>query len=201
MARGLVADLVRAYPDPRASMARQMREGLSEARALFYLMAACGVFFVASVPAAIRTAHRIDADEPVSAAIGAHLFAFLFLAPLLLYASAFLVHGAAWLAGGRGTPLAARTVLFWSLLVLAPVALAIALATALAEIALGPGVLPWASLLSYAGLALWLWVFAACLAEAEGFGHSGRVAAVVVAAFGLAALVVALLAGGAPAGS
>jgi hypothetical protein len=201
MARGLVADLVRAYPDPRASMARQMREGLSESRALFYLMAACGVFFVASVPAAIRTARGIDADEPVSAAIGAHLFAFLFLAPVLLYAVALVVHVAPPLSGGRGPALAARAALFWSLLLLAPAALAIALATALAEIALGPTVLPWTSLLSYAALALWLWVFAACLAEAEGFGHSGRVAAVVVAAFGLVALAVALLAGGAAAGS
>jgi hypothetical protein len=200
MARGLVADLARAYPDPRAAMARQMREGLSEARALFYLMAACGIFFVASVPAAIRTAQGIDADEPVSAAIGAHLFGFLFLAPVLLYVGALVVHSAARLTGGRGSALATRTATFWSLLMLAPVALAIALVSATAEIAVGPAVLPWTSLLSYAGLALWLWVFAACLAEAEGFGHSGRVALVVAAAFGAVALAVALITGGAPAG-
>jgi hypothetical protein len=58
-------------------------------------------------------------------------------------------------------------------------------------------VLPWLGVLSYAGFAFWLWLFAACLAEAEGFRHSGRVAAVVVAAFGTVAGIVAVLAGGA----
>jgi hypothetical protein len=199
MRPGLVAEMARSYRDPRASMARQL-DGATEARTLFYLMAACFVLFVASVPQAIRTARLIDADEPVSAAIGAHLFGFLFLAPLLLYGLAALVHGFARLFGGRGSALAARTALFWSLLLLAPVALLAGLATALAEIAAGPAVLPWASLLGYAVLAMWLWLFAACLAEAEEFERSGRVAAVIAGSFGMVALLVALLAGGAPAG-
>jgi hypothetical protein len=197
MARGLVADMARAYRDPRASMARQLH-GAEETRALFYLMAACGVLFVASVPQAIRTALLIDADEPVHAAIGAHLFGFLFVAPLLLYGAALAVHGFARLCGGRGTPLGARVALFWSLLLLAPAALVIALLTAAAEIAAGPAVLPWASLLGYAGLALWLWIFAECLAEAERFERSGRVAVALAGSFGAIALLVALLARGAP---
>jgi hypothetical protein len=194
--RGLVADMLRAYPDPRAAMARQIREGLAEPRALFHLMAACAIFFVASVPAAIRTARTIEAEDPVSAAIGAHLFGFLFLAPLLLYLAALLVHAVARLFGGSGSALAARAALFWSLLLLAPVALAIAVAGALGEIAAGPAVLPLLSVLGYAGLALWLWLFAASLAEAEGFSRSGRVAVFVAAAFGLAIGLVAALSGG-----
>jgi hypothetical protein len=201
MARGLVADMVRAYPDPRAAMARQLEAGLSEARTLFHLMAACGVLFVASVPAAIRTATRIDADEPVSAAIGAHLFAFLFLAPLLLYGAALLAHGIARLFGGSGSALASRAALFWSLLLVSPIALGIALLGAFAEIVAGAPVLPWVSLLGYAGFALWLWVFAASFTEAQGFEHSVRVAAVVAVAFGLVAWLLVVLAGGGPAGS
>jgi hypothetical protein len=199
MAHGLVADMARAYRNPRASMARQL-DALAEPRALFYLMAACGVLFVASVPQAIRTARLIDAAEPVQAAIGAHLFGFLFVAPLMLYGVAAVAHGLARLCGGRGSALGARMALFWSLLLLAPVALMIALVTAMAEIAAGPAVLPWASVLGYAGLALWLWIFAGCLAEAERFERSGRVAAFVAGSFGVVAILVALLAGGAPAG-
>lgn len=195
--RGLVAAMAAAYPDPRASMARQMASGLAEARALFYLMAACGILFVASVPRAIRAARGIEADEPVSAAIGAHLFGYLFLAPLLAYAAALVVHWIARRFGGTGSALAARTAVFWSMLLAAPAALAIAVIGVLAEAAAGPAVLPWLGVLSYAGFAFWLWLFAACLAEAEGFRHSGRVAAVVVAAFGTVAGIVAVLAGGA----
>lgn len=197
MARGLVADMVRAYPEPRAAMARQIGLGLAEPRALFHLLAACLVFFVASVPAAIRTARLIDAEEPVTAAIGAHLFAFLFLAPLLFYLAGLIMHGVARLFGGQGTALAARAALFWSLLLAAPVALAVALLGVVAEIAAGSAVLPVVSVLGYAGLALWLWIFAASFAEAEGFTRSGRVAAVLVAAFGLAVGLLAALAGGA----
>lgn len=199
MARGLVAEIFRAYPDPRAAMRRQIRAGLAEARALFHLMAACGLFFIASLPAAIRSARGIEADEPVTAAIGAHLFGFLFLAPLLLYLAGLAVHGIARLFGGRGSALAARSALFWSLLLIAPVALLLSLTGALAEIALGPLVLPWLSVLGYAGLALWVWFFAASLAEAERFEASGLVAAFVAGTFGLVVFVLAILAGNAAA--
>lgn len=199
MARGLVAEIFRAYPDPRGAMRRQIRAGLVEARALFHLMAACGLFFMASLPAAIRSARGIDTEEPVTAAIGAHLFGFLFLAPLLLYVAGLIVHGIARLFGGRGSALGARSALFWSLLLAAPVALALSLIGVLVEIAAGPAVLPWLSVLGYAGLALWGWLFAASLAEVEQFEASGLVAAFVAAAFGLVVFVLAILAGGAAA--
>jgi hypothetical protein len=151
------------------------------------------------VPNALRTARGLETDEPVSVALGAHLFGYLFLAPLLLYGAAIAIHGIARGFGGRGSALAARAALFWSLLLAGPVALAISLAGVVAEVAAGPAVLPSVGLLGYAGLALWLWIFAACLAEAEGFQHSGRVAAVVVAGFGVVAGLLAALAGGAAA--
>ena len=53
------------------------------------------------------------------------------------------------------------------------------------------------SWLGYAGLAFWLWLLAASLAEAEGFAATGRVAAVLAAGFAAVAGLFEVLAGGA----
>ena len=126
--------------------------------------------------------------EPLAATISAHLFGYLFVAPLLFYGLAALLHLAARAFGGRGGYLGARSALFWAALLGGPIALALALAGALVEIAGGSGRLPWLDYLGYVGLAFWLWLLAASLAEAEGFGATGRVAAVMALGFvGLAA--------------
>jgi hypothetical protein len=196
MAEGVVAAIGAAWRNPRQAMARQMREGASEERALFHLMAACGLGFLASLPAAIRTARAVEADDALAATIGAHLFGFLFVAPLLMYGVAALVHLGARAFGATGPYLHARMALFWALLVGAPIALGLALGGVAAEVAFGAGVLPWLAPLGYAGLALWIWIFGTSLAEAEGFSHGGRVTAALVAGFvGLAALVAALAGG------
>jgi len=182
MQRGLVAAMVEAYPNPRGTMARMLQAGLGEERALVYLFAACGLGFVASLPAALGRAEGLGVEDAVAATVAAHLFGYLMFAPLMLYGLAALAHLAARACGGRGSFLGARTALFWSLLLVAPVALAVAAVAALA-----PG--PWLTALRYAGLGVWIWLFAASLAEAEGFARSGPVAAVVAAAFaGTAAL-------------
>ena len=85
-------------------------------------------------------------------------------------------------SGGSGGFRAARAATFWSLLLAAPLALAVALLGAVAE-ARAPALLPWLAVLGYAVLAAWLWFFAASLAEAEGFAATGRVAAVAAAVF------------------
>lgn len=186
--RGLVDAIGHAWRDPRGAMAAQVAEGLSEPRVLAQLMGACLLGFVASLPNAIREARALDIEDPVSGAIAAHLFAYVAVAPLLAYALAVLVHLVARAFGGRGGFLGARAALFWSALAAAPAALVLAVLGVGAE-AGAPALLPFVSLLSYAGLALWLWVFAASLAETEGFAGTGRVAAVVAAAFaGIAGL-------------
>jgi hypothetical protein len=191
--------MLRAYPDPRASVRRQLGEGVRESQALFFLMAACGLFFVASMPAAIRAARALDTVEPVSAAVGAHLFGFLFAAPLLFYAAALVVHGVCRLVGGRGTALEVRIAVFWSLLLAAPLTLGVALVGAVVEVAAGPDAAAVAGALGYGVFGLWIWFFSAGLAEAEGFGHSGRVAAGFVAALGLVAGSLVILSGATPA--
>jgi hypothetical protein len=195
--RGLVDRIFRAWRDPRGAMEEEVATGLGEPRALVHLMLACGLFFVASLPTALRSARGLDVEDPVSAAVAAHLFAWGALAPLAAYGCAAVVHLAARAFGARGGFLAARAAFFWSALALAPFAVLAALAGVAAELAL-PRVLPWIGWLDYAGLALWLWVFSGSLAVAEGFGRTGRVAAAIAAGFvGVAGLLAALAGGGA----
>jgi hypothetical protein len=138
MAEGLVDAIWHGWRDPRGAMARQVAAGLSEPRALVHLMLACGLYFVASLPNAVREARALAV--PDEGAIAAHLFAWIAVAPLLAYALAALVHLAALAFGARGGFLAARAALFWSALLAAPVALALAVIGVGAEAA---GLLPW----------------------------------------------------------
>lgn len=196
MAAGLVEAIAHGWRAPRPAMAREIAGGLSEGRALVHLMIACGLLFVASLPNAVREARALAIDSPVEGAVSAHLFAYLALAPLLAYAFAAAVHLVARGFGGKGGFRAARAATFWSLLLAAPLALAVALLGAVAE-ARAPALLPWLAVLGYAVLAAWLWFFAASLAEAEGFAATGRVAAVAAAVFAGIAGLLGLVTGGA----
>ena len=195
MGGGVIAAIWRGWRDPRGAMARQMASGLGEPRALAHLMLACGLFFVASLPGAMRQADRLDIAAPLEGVVAAHLFAYGALAPLAFYGLAAVMHLAALAFGGRGGFLGARAALFWALLLGAPLALAVALVGVVAERQAGaPGALAtWAW---YAAFGFWLWLLAASLAEAEGFRGTGRVAAVLAAGFGAVAGGLGLLVGG-----
>ena len=181
------------WRDPRGAMAAELArrpERGAGARACPVL--ACGLLFVASLPNALREARGLDIDDPVA---GGGRGASLRLcragaAPRLRPRRG---RRTSWRApsAATGSFAAARAALFWSVLLAAPLALVLALVGVAAEAR--PGLLPWVAWLGYAGLAFWLWLFAASLAEAEGFAATGTVAAVVAAAFagiaGLLALV------------
>ncbi len=195
MEGGVVAAMTRAYRDPRGAMARQVAEGLSEPRALIHLMLAVALFFVASVPNAIREAQHLGIDDAVSGAIAAHLFGYGAVAPLFAYAAAAFLHLAARAFGGRGGFLGARSALFWAALLGGPIALALSLVGVGAELITASEQLPWLAVLSYAGLGFWLWLFAASLAETEGFAGTGRVALAIGVGFVGIAAVLAVLSG------
>lgn len=195
MAGGLVDAIGRGWRDPRGAMAAEVGRGLSEARALVHLILACGVFFVASLPNAVREARALAIADPVEGAVAAHLFGYLALAPLVAYGLAAVVHLVARGFGARGGFRAARAALFWSLLMAAPLALLLALAGVAVEVA-APALATLLDCLGVGALAFWLWLFAASLAEAEGFAGTGRVAAVVAASVGAVAGLVGLLAAG-----
>ncbi len=190
--RGVVDRIWLTWRHPRRAMADERAAGLSETRALLHLIVGVLLLCLASMPNALREARGLATDDPVAAAVSAHLFGYIALAPLLAYGLAALAHLAARAFGGSGSFLAARTALFLAVLALAPLALAVALLGVPAEA--HPALLPLVAAARIAAFAFVLWVFAAALAEAEGFAGTGRVVAViaaaVVGALGLATLAV-----------
>ena len=191
---GLVATMTRAYRRPRAVMAERVADA-AEGRALAWLFLACGLGFVASVPEALRRARGLGIDDPVAGAVAAHLFAYLFVAPLLAYGLAALAHLAARAFGAPPGFLKARVALFWSLLLAAPLGLALVAARVVAERLGVPGLL---APVAWAAWGFWLWLFAAGFAEAEGFVATWRVGAATALVFAMVAVSLFMLARGAP---
>jgi hypothetical protein len=97
--------------------------------------------------------------------------------------------------GGSGGFHGARAALFWSGLALSPAVLAIGLVDAVG-VALTGRALAVVGWLGVAALGLWVWIFAASLAETEGFASTARVAAVIVLVLAGAALFIELAARG-----
>jgi hypothetical protein len=136
---------------------------VGEGRALAYLMSASALIFVAQWPRLSREAY-LQPEVPLEARLGAALLGWLFMAPLFFYALAALSHLAARVMGGRGSWLAARLALFWTLLAVAPGFLFHGLVAGF----IGPGpALTVTGALLLGGFVLH-WIFA--LAEAERIG-------------------------------
>ena len=182
----------RGYLVPRRAMALRLGERAgprgTDARAHLYLFAACAIGALATLPEAMRNGSTFD-PEARGGVVPAHLFAYLFVAPLIAYVTAAALHLAARGFGGRARFAEARMALFWSLLLGAPIALAV---TAL-ELA---APIPATRLVVLAASASWLWLLAANLAEAEGFGTTARVAAVLIGALALIVVSLNALTGG-----
>ncbi|MEM9010715.1 MAG: YIP1 family protein [Pseudomonadota bacterium] len=155
----LVEDLLRTWRAPRAVLADQFARGLGEERLLAYLLGACLLFFIATLPGAAEDAalQGLDSATPV---VGARLFGFFFVAPLLLYGVAALVHLVARALGAKGSYFRARAAFFWSLFALAPLTLVLgALSTLLAPVV--------GEVIGYLLLAAFLLLWSQTMAEAE----------------------------------
>ena len=96
----VTTDIVATYRGPRRVVRRLLEMGPREDRALVMLIAACVVVFVAQWPRLAREAHL--SEQALNPLLGASLMAWLFIAPLLLYALALLTHGVARLLSGVG---------------------------------------------------------------------------------------------------
>jgi hypothetical protein len=156
----VTTDILSSYRQPRTVLRRQLQGGVREDRALIYLMLACGLIFVGQWPALQRAA-LADPSTPLDARIGGALMAWLFVAPLAMYAVAGLSHLLARLLGGRGTGFGARLALFWSLLAAAPLWLIYGMVAGL--IGPGPAMTATGAVAFAAFLVLWL----SALIEAE----------------------------------
>ncbi|MFD1912186.1 YIP1 family protein [Halodurantibacterium flavum] len=158
----LTAEILRSYRSPRLVLRNQLVTGANEARALAFLMIACGLFFVAQWPPLARAAH-LDPGVPLDARLGGALMAMLFILPLVAYAVAGIAHLVARVAGGRGSFFTARLALFWSMLAISPLML---LQGLLAGFVGGPVAMMSGLLVLLAFLVIW----AATMAEAESQG-------------------------------
>ena len=114
-------DIVATYRGPRSVMRRLLSMGAREDRALAILMAGCVVMFIAQWPRLAREAHL--AEQALNPLLGASLLAWVFIAPLVLYAIAMLTHWIARALGGRGDGFGARMALFWAFLASSPLIL------------------------------------------------------------------------------
>ena len=156
----VTTEIVRSWRSPRTAIRRQLGAGIGEARALAYLMAGCGLIFVAQWPRLSREAH-LNPEVPFEALVAGALQGIILILPLLLYAIAALSHLVALPFGGRGSWLGARLALFWTLLATAPLFLLHGLVAGF----IGPGMAMNATGLLLAVAFIGHWVLA--LAEVE----------------------------------
>lgn len=152
-------DIVATYRGPRRVVRRLLDMGMREDRALAILISACVVVFVAQWPRLAREAYLTG--QELNPLLGGALLAWIFIAPLMLYALALLAHGLARLVGGQGSAYGARLALFWALLAASPLILLHGLVAGF----IGPGPGLQGVGLIWCGVFLWFWLSG--LREAE----------------------------------
>ena len=155
----VASDIVATYRGPRRVMRRLLDMGTREDRALAILMAGCLVVFVGQWPRLAREAHLTDQD--LNPMLGGALMAWVFIAPLLLYALATVSHLVARILGGQGSGFGARMALFWAFLAASPLILLHGLTAGF----VGPGIE--LQVVGALWLAIFLWFWTMNLREAE----------------------------------
>jgi hypothetical protein len=129
----VTSDITASYRRPGQVLREKLAQAPSEARALAYLMGACGVMFIASWPKIARDTYMADPErwaaaggafrEAVQPAIGGALMGTLIFLPLLFYGLALLVQGVASLSQPAVPGHDVRLVVFWALLAATPLAI------------------------------------------------------------------------------
>lgn len=154
----VTTDIVATYRGPGRVMRRLLAMGPREDRALVILMAGCAIVFIAQWPRLAREAHL--AGQELNPLLGGALMAWIFVAPLIFYALAFV----SWLIlralGGQLSGFDARLALFWAFLAASPVLLLHGLVAGF----VGPGLE--LSLVGALWLALFAWFWLANMVQA-----------------------------------
>ncbi|MCF6272541.1 MAG: YIP1 family protein [Rhodobacteraceae bacterium] len=158
-----------------------MASSPGEERVLIYVVIASLIFFIARSPELLRLSMAAASDDVSGAALFVtNLVGSFFFAPLMLYGLAALSHILARLFGGKGRFFDARLGLFWSLLLVSP----LALVSTVVQMALPYEIVA-------QGMALFMfllfsYVWASCLSVAEGFKRPYiTMAAIILTAFGI----------------
>lgn len=163
----LTTDIAATYRRP-GTVARAKIATRREELALIYLMIGCGLVFVGQWPRLQRQAF-LSGDE-LQPLIGASLFAWIFMVPVLLYLLAWVIGAVARAVrrpvGGFGS----RMALFWALVAASPLWLLNGLTAGL----VGPG--PALDLVGLAAVGVFLWFWVAGLRAAHAVEAAGEAA-------------------------
>lgn len=117
----VTTDIAASYRRPAQVLRALLARETSEPRNLAYLMAACGVMFVAYWPKLSRDAYLQGTE--LQPALGGALLAWLMFWPLIFYVIAWISHLLLRATGSRLLGSDARMALFWALLAASPLAL------------------------------------------------------------------------------
>lgn len=128
----VLPDIAASYRRPVAIQSKLIATG-SDRLALGLLMVACLLIFVGQWPVQARLAHLEGAD--LDERLAASLMAWIFVAPVLFYVLALLVHWASRLIRRPVGAFEARMGLFWALMAAVPLWLLNGLTAAM----VGPG--------------------------------------------------------------
>lgn len=163
----LTTDVLATYRRPRAVAAEKVATRREEL-ALAYLMLGCGLVFVGQWPKLQREAYLGGLElHPL---IGAALFGWIFVAPVLLYLLAWVVHLASLPLRRPVSGFGSRMALFWALVAASPLWLLNGLVAGM----IGPG--PALTLVGAVGIGVFLWFWAAGLRAARAVEAAGEAA-------------------------
>ncbi len=143
----VIRNIYDSYRRPATVYQSFVTEHFEEKTALGFLAGGCLLAFISRWPTAARDAYL--SDQALDMLLGAALFAWIFIAPLLFYALAGVLTLLLFIGGLRDIGLPLRLSLFWSFLAAAPLMLIYGLVSGF----LGRGVLT-----NFIGV-LWLGVF------------------------------------------
>jgi len=115
----VIKNIVDSYRAPNLVFERFTSEESEEKTAVGFLAGGCFLAFISRWPPSAREAHLTD--QALDMLLGAALFGWFFIAPLLFYTLAGILTAFLALLGLRRIGLAVRLSLFWSFLASAPI--------------------------------------------------------------------------------
>jgi len=145
----VIRNIYDSYRRPATVYQSFVTDHFEEKTALGFLAGGCLLAFISRWPTAARDAHL--SDQALDMLLGAALFAWIFIAPLLFYALAGVLTLVLFIGGLRDIGLPLRLSLFWSFLAAAPLMLIYGLVSGF----LGQGVLT--NLIGVLWLGVFLW--------------------------------------------
>lgn len=117
----VTSDIAATYRRPRGVFRRLFEMQAGEERALKLVFAGCIMMFIAQMPRLVRGAY-LQGYDPWPG-IGSTLAAWVFVAPLMLYALSYLSYLILRAFGGKCPAIYARLTLFWAFLAASPLVL------------------------------------------------------------------------------